>query len=349
MPALAQCPCFESGSSEFCEPGTDRHSALASCLKGDESECDLLTEEESDAVKWAGEYVKLKANTESFPIVSEHPLSLIDEQWNEVFRGTVDVACGADIFDLKWRVRDYTAQMAAYVLLRIQETGLSTIRVHILYGECRRIETLSLDEESAWAILRPIIDRYNAPDKKPTPCDYCGWCANRLNCSALRERAGAVATGREDWELQNYHASEITDEVEMGKALKLARLLKTKWIPAVEFHALDMVHRQGKQIPGFTLTERNGKKFCSDVAAAFSALAGVMSQAEFLSACDLRMQTSKKYPDRKGVVQIFAANQSLKAVAAKRQVESKLEGILATGNKSFTLKSTNSTEDETEE
>jgi hypothetical protein len=345
LPALEKCSRFVSGSSDYCEPGQDRHAALAAYLTGDETQLDLLTEDEADAVRWAGDYVKLKSIMDQWPLVLEYRIAFVKDDFSEWFAGTVDAACGHDVFDFKWRPRDYTAQMAAYALLRMQETEFDTMRIHVLYGERKRVEVLEFTWDSAMAIVKRIQDRADAPTGEPTPNDYCNWCAARLTCPAYLDRANAVKDGREEWGLKNYHASEIQTEDEMSKALTLARLLK-KWIASVEFHAMEMVQKQGKLIPGFELSARQGKKTCVDVAAAFAALG--LTQEEFLAGCDLRLVTSAKYPDRRGIVNIFAASNELKQAPAKRQVEAKLEGILKPGNQSYSLKAVNSNDDETE-
>ena len=345
MPALAQCSCFEPSASDFAEAGTDRHAALRAHFAGDDSLLDLLPEDDAEGVRWAADYIRMKAPLADHPIRFEHPLTLILEDFTEI-NGTPDATCHFDLFDLKWRERDYTAQLACYVLMRLQELGRNaTIRVHVLYAVFRRAEVFDLDESSARAIVQPILDHARDLDRQPTPCSYCTWCARQLTCTALNQRAQAVGAGREDWQLESYHCSEITDPLQMSRALILARHL-AKWCKAVEHHALDMVIKRGQQIPGFTLKSRAGKRSCHDLTGAFNALG--LPVETFLSCCDVRFSTSKDNPGKKGIEDVYAAARGMKKAAAKRELSRKLQPFLRTPKDNPYLAPETQTEEEEE-
>lgn len=336
LPMLAQCPCFESSASDWAEQGTDRHAALKAHFEGDDSLLELLPEEDAEGVRWAAEYIRLKAPMADHPLRFEHTLTLTLDDFSEI-SGTPDVVCQVDLFDLKWRERDYLPQLACYVLMRLQELGMDvTLRVHILYGALRRAEVLHLDGEAARKIVMPILARAKDPNRKPNPCDYCSWCARRLTCEALNERAQTIAAGRDDWKLQQYHCSQITDPAEMSKALQLAKHL-SKWCKAVEHHATEMVQKQGLQIPGFILKFRAGKRSCANLQGAFNTLR--IPVESFLACCDVRFSTSRENPDRKGIEDVYAAAQGISKAAAKRELKHKLEPFMRTPKESAYLAS----------
>jgi hypothetical protein len=293
-----------------------------------------FTDEDVEGVNWAYDYIVGHASI-AFPLEVEKRLSLIGEDFKEVYGGTPDAVAGFEFFDFKWRERDYIAQMAAYALIILSENDFEYVRAHVLFGDSQKAVVYQFTREEAYLIVSRVVRKATAPDREPTPCDYCGWCARKLTCSALNERAQAVAAGREDWKLEQYHSSAITSPVEMAKALRLARFLK-KWCEAVEFHAKQMAIVRGEQIPGTHVAAKSGKQFCSAVGQAYE-LAG-LAPREFLAACDLRLNTSKKYPDRKGLIDIYAAAKGIKKAAAKRELLKKLEPVLSRSNPSQSIK-----------
>jgi hypothetical protein len=344
LPALSECACFEPSASDFAEAGTDRHAALRAHFEGNDGALELLPEEDAEGVRWAADYIRVKAPLSDHPIRFEQPLSLILDDFSEI-NGTLDAVCHLDLFDLKWRERDYRAQLACYVLMRLQELGINaTITVHVLYAAFRRAEVFHLDETSARAIVLPIIDRALAPHPQPTPCSYCGWCANRLTCSALNERAQAVAAGREDWKLQTYHASKITSPAEMAKALTLARFL-LKWAEAVNFHARQMAIQKGVSIPGYELKSKASRSSCADVLGAFHATG--LSAEDFLKCCDVLLNTSKSNPDKRGLADVLKDNRSISKAAATRELKRILQPFMRTPKDQLYLKALNDSGDET--
>jgi len=350
LPMLQQCPCFESDSTEFAKDGNKRHDYLSVLLTGvspllkdaiGNPMNGSLPPEEAEAVEWAADYIQMLINSD-YQVDTEHKLSLTNEDFSEVMSGTPDVVNGPVIYDLKWRERDYVAQMAAYALMLMQARDYQCVEVHLLFAERRKIVKLKFNWDSASKIVFDTIAAYRNPDKQPTPCDYCGWCANRVGCAALNERAKAVAAGREDWKLEQYHSSQIGQPVEMAKALKLARQL-AKWCEAVEFHAKSMV-LAGAELPGFRQQSKAGRQYCTNVAEAFT-LSG-LTQEKFLAACDIRLNTSKKYPDKQGLADIFAAANEMKKAPAKRTMLKKLEPVLKQSAPSISLVATGETETE---
>ena len=121
---------------------------------------------------------------------------------------------------------------------------------------------------------------------------------------------------------------------------QIAKILKERDASAVSLRTY------GVTVTGFELQTKKGKTFVSDIVEAFK-LAG-LPQEEFLKACALRMNTSKKYPDQRGVVDIYAALHGLKKAPAKRDLLKKLEPVVKTGADSVYLKAVGG-EDETEE
>lgn len=333
---LAWCARWESsGGNSATEAGAARHSALGWQLAADAPEATRaeslaqLDDPDRDAVVWAADYIRTHAPLADYPIHCERGLTMLDTDFSEIMRGTPDVVCGNHLFDLKWRERDYAAQMAAYALMLMEDSGWDVVHVHVLYGERMRAERFTIDLVGAQLLVDAILANV-ASEKPPTPCDYCGWCARRLTCPALTKVAKTVADGYsvED-KVHNWHPSEKPDAEQLAAMLYIARKVLKPWIESVEFHALEAITKQGLAIPGYELKTRKAREWVSDVAGAFAA-AG-LPQDDFLRCCDVRLNTSKTYPDKAGIVDTFAKVRDLKKAAAKRDLMTRLAPVIQTG------------------
>lgn len=316
---LAVCPRWESsGGSDDADAGTLRHIALGRALSDDPDPYRGLPEEDADAVRWAADYIRVKAPTSEHPLLLEYKVNPLDLEFKPLFPegGRLDVACGPVLFDLKTLERDYGPQMAAYALHMFQEGGWDEVQIHLLFTHNKRAHCYKLTEEGATKIVNDILARVKDPLAEPVPCDYCGWCSKRLTCPALLKRVEAVAAARDDWGLSNYHASELTSPEEMGKALRLARCIK-EWAESVEYHAKEMAVKQGVVPAGFKLQSRQGARFVASVADAFPRCG--LPQDEFLKACDLKFSA---------LVEAYSAFHGQKKAPSERDLETKLGEVL---------------------
>jgi hypothetical protein len=322
LPALSACPCFiGDGGNADTERGTKRHELFSALLSHPEQEPtipDGLDEADIDGVKWAADYVRMHAPMSDYPLRLEYHVNPLTETFDPLFErgGRLDAACGNHLFDLKWRRYDYRAQMCAYALDLFDEFGFATVHVHLLFAESQRAEHFEITETEARQEVDKIICSVLDPNSKPRACDYCGWCANSVTCPVNADRVNAIAAGREDWALEQYHASKIEDPVEMGKALRLARQI-ADWCESVEHHALNMALKQGKVPGGFALKTRQGNRFISDLSGAFGA-AG-LPQPDFLKACECKLSR---------LTETYAAFHVLKKATAEREVCRKLGDLV---------------------
>jgi hypothetical protein len=352
LPPLAQCPCFVPGESEFQEPGDLRHKALAKLWTGDETLLDRLPEEDADGVRWAKEYISLKAATSDYPIDFERSDSFLTSDFDEI-KGTPDVVCGPDLFDLKWRERDYTAQMAAYALMILQKGQFEEITVHLLFAQSQRTQVFKLDLESAIRIVETIIRAAKDPERKPNPCSYCSWCASQLTCSAHIQMAGTAAKGYSDGKLDisSWHPSQVATAEDMAVMLQVAELLQS-WVKSVKFHADKMWMKDGMQIPGCTLKESKGKRYVTDLQGVLDATQ--LPVEKLLPCCTVRFTSSKDSPDKPGLEETYHAHQKEQGItvakaASKRELNKKIDAYVKRGEPKFHVVTNKSTEEEGEE
>jgi hypothetical protein len=285
FPKLKQCACYKADHGGLAaERGTLRHQALGHVFEGDPDATGGLTPQEREGVTWAADYIRT-IKTDGEPIMFERHLSVYCTfgTADAITFGTADAIAGPDLFDLKWADADYDEQMMCYALGWMQESGRTSITVHVLFALEKRVRKFTVDYEEAHRRVEVIWRAATNPDRKPTPNDCCSYCAHRLTCPALAERVETVKSGREDWALENYHISQIHEPAEMAKALALARQI-ADWCESVEWHAKKMA-REGYELPGFKVIEKSGKAECTDIAQAFQ-LCG-LPQEKFLSCCSV--------------------------------------------------------------
>lgn len=323
LPMLAECPKFESTPSEpvkpgvpapvreYLEAGLARHKAIAAYLQGNESAFDDFNEEERDSLLWAADYIKLKAPIQDFPLIIETKRRAVLPNGLAI-EGTPDLCCGNQLFDLKWRPRDYTPQMAAYAWMVLEDGAFPSVQAHLLFAQVQTHRILNFDHGSAWATIKPIIEGVEAPFAAPTPCAFCGWCAKKLKCEALIQQVNIAIKSNPEWDLPQWHSSEMTTAEEMGMALKIARTL-SDWCESVEFHAKEMAVKQGIVAKGFNLNTRKGNRFIDDVMAAYQK--ANLPQEEFLKSCTIKPRT---------LFDLYANFHGLKKAAAEREVERRL-------------------------
>lgn len=347
LPMFAQCPCFEGKGGEFADSGTKRHAYLESLCKN--VKCDFLSEipeEEIEAVDWAFDYIKCHAPTSNYPIHFERKMYLLNADFERVFPegGTTDVVCGPEIFDLKWRERDYELQMAAYALMLMDECAYVSVSCHLLFAESRRKTVLNFTRESASELVFGVIAKANDPRRKPNPCDYCGWCANAYKCPPHLEAAKKVSAGYSDLDrVKNWHPSQMESAEEINRALWIWRNILSKWGDSIEHHALITAREKGLTLADYDLKQTSGGTYLTDIVGAFGVLG--IPQDEFLKCCELHMSASKKYPDKKGAVETYAGLKGIKKTPAAKEVKAKLTeaGLLKDKKPKVFLKAKKST------
>jgi hypothetical protein len=344
---LAQCPCFESSGSTFADDGTDRHAALKAHYNGDDSLLDMLDDESQEGVRWAADYIRVNS-TDGHPTEWEVKRSWLRPDLSEA-EGTPDVVNGLTIFDFKWRYRDYTAQMADYASSLIENSG-DVVTVHLLFGCTRKAMTVRFDAAACEKVILPILN--GLENAAPKSCDYCGWCAKQFTCPANTKPAQAVAEGYAEPDMltiiKDWHPSEMMkDAQQIAFALTIWRKVLKKWGESVEFHATEAVTKLGLQLPGYELKERQGREFIANVQRAFE-LSGLTSE-QFLSACAVRLNTSKTNAQLLGLDKVAATATGLKPATAKREMKKKLAEVIQRGKATLALVSSKGESEEEKE
>jgi len=291
-----RCPRYQSGApGAAAEHGTAMHEVFASLF---EDRLPLfnsdISDDDLDALKWAKDEVDIRTTLE-FPIEVETKLTYSDAKLKEVYFGTGDVVNGPQLFDLKTGDQHgYWPQMAGYALALMDERGYKTVETHILYTRFRKVYSRTIEKKQAEAIINDIIYKAEDPGAKEIPNEYCGWCARRLECEALKDRANTIVA-HQDWALDSYRIDEIAKNPnELSKALSLAKLMK-QWVSAIEDEA-----KNHEEIPGYKWKEVKGRRNIKDALAASKRVN--LPIETFLTACSASVTSLEKiYREELGI------------------------------------------------
>lgn len=333
LPIQKVCPKFESGPArDFTNEGTKRHNALESMFNDPDGilsdDWSLQLDDESiEGIGWAYDYINVHAPLRDHQLNIERKLQILDDDFEKVMEGTLDYQCGNHLFDIKWRRRNYREQMACYALMMIQELGLKIVKVHILFMESKHAEKFTLTEQQCWEIINPVTEACKDPDAKANPNEYCGWCKHHLYCDAVNERVETVVDGREDWELEKYHASQIKEPEELAKAIAIARTVK-KWAEAVEHFAKDFIF-SGGEIPGYAVRPKAGRRVIESIAEAFDKSG--LEQHVFLDCCTVKFSS---------LVEKRQALHGISKKVAEKEIERMLGDVCSRAKPSYELRKT---------
>lgn len=366
-PMWSKCPCYEStgksledidaellASTEDKEEepddpgaqnkarGTLQHAALASIYSNDTeartAAFAVLTEAEAEQVRWVAGKANEIAESLGYQPHEFRPEVRVTmykgESLEILYFGTVDLGLGPTIImDAKMGlVRDYFTQLVGYMLPKLVDSGHRVGRAYTLYGRAKRVTENVIDLETAETVAYAVLSRRQDPGRKPTLCEYCGWCAHRGTCEATTAVVSAIAYRREDWALKLpklRSADMLNDPLACGAALYAWKAYVKEWGGGMEFIGRSLAERNMVPV-GFRKQVEKGRVKIADPCAAFELLreAGVTDAALAeipVSMTDLVRAAMKSF--------------GLGETAAKTKILSILEGrgVLSQGDASFKL------------
>lgn len=270
LPKIAACAAYESepDAGPAAARGTliDNHfRAILSTEGKNQAEAvaaaaAVLDEESADALVWACEMAQLLAGDHAL-LAEEKDLGI--EALG--MTGTADLACpgGRWSADLKTgQIRNYREQQAAYALGFMDRYFEDEWTVYLLFCDEREHVRLEFSREDAEGIVRRQIARRNDPERVPTPCDYCGWCANRFRCIPRLEQAMPLVPVVESEAPEQAFEMILADN---GKAAAFLRACKT--VKDMEERAREVIKDRlvagkagGLKIPGISLVSKKGNQ-----------------------------------------------------------------------------------------
>lgn len=208
LPKLAECPCYESAPGEA-GPAAQRGLLLDAVYRarlggvGEAMSLEAampreLSVEDAAAVDWAVTMtLELGAGAR---ILSDEARCKVRTPGMEHV-GTADAIIPERrmVVDLKsGQVRNYREQMAAYALGMMNESFESEWTCVLLFCDAKKTVEHQFTWEEAENIVSEVVKGAMDPERKPSLCEYCDWCAKSGTCEA---RVEAVEQTRETMEI----------------------------------------------------------------------------------------------------------------------------------------------------
>jgi hypothetical protein len=261
LPKLAVCPCYEShpNAGSAAARGSSLDTIFRARMAGDPAPLDLVhppTEDDLAAVEWA--VTMITALSSGTPILTrENECRVAVPGFDHI--GTADAVMPERLAhaDLKTgQKRNYREQMAAYALGLMEQHFASEWTAHLLFCDQREVVTHRFTFEEAHQIVAAVVAAWSNPDKQPTICDYCNWCAKADTCSArLTLAAQAVCTIEPAFNFETV----LADNNNLGRFLTACYVLDA-FREKAETAAKQRL-QAGATIPGWKLTSRRGSQF----------------------------------------------------------------------------------------
>ena len=266
LPKLAACPVFvgASGSSEAAERGTRIDLAIRNRIAQIDFQSPAgWTIEDNAPTHWGIRTLRELAQGEEIETREEY-LGMQCSRLSTM--GTADALCKGRkwLADVKTgQVRNYREQMAAYCMACMEMFFEDRWTAHVVYVDQRLVRSYEFTYEEAGRIVEHTISRATSTLARPTPNEYCTWCANFNSCSALVHQSQEA--------LANVHAtSGHTVETIRGQIMASVESMGaflTRW-RFVEKHIAGEVEKElrkelegGTEVDGWKLTKPTTRRF----------------------------------------------------------------------------------------
>jgi hypothetical protein len=329
LPKLAVCPCYEShpNAGSAAARGSSLDTIFRARMAGDPAPLDLVhppTEDDLAAVEWAVTMITALSSGTAI-LTREDECRVAVPGFDHI--GTADAIIPERLAhaDLKTgQKRNYREQMAAYALGLMEQHFASEWTAHLLFCDQREVVTHRFTFEEAHQIVATVVSAWSNPDKQPTICDYCNWCAKADTCSArLTLAAQAVSTTEPAFNFETV----LADNNNLGRFLTACHVLDA-FREKAETAAKQRL-QAGATIPGWKLTSRRGSQFIrhEDVATCVErfGLNQVLASYGSMSASKLRelWERSTDVPFPEELIKHGPATVSLRAASTQLSTQPK--------------------------
>jgi hypothetical protein len=307
FPKLALCACYQSDPNPG--PAAERGSSLDALFRarmaGLPEQHEMFyqpNEADLDAVEWAVTTLKALAGGADVLTRENDCRVVIPGLQNP---GTADAIIPEKLAhaDLKTgQKRNYREQMAGYALGLMEAHFATEWTAHLLFCDQKEVVTHRFTFEEARSIVEAVIARFNDPNKTPTPCEYCGWCAKRETCPARLVQVGsAITAANPGFDF----AAVLSDNAKLGMFLNACSVLDD-YREQAETTAKERLGA-GQEIPGWKLSTRRGPEFVDAITVGqyisqmgfgpVLAAYGNLSAKKFRDLWAVRMPSGKPFPE----------------------------------------------------
>lgn len=264
LPKLAECPVFVGGDgySEAAERGNRIDGDIRDVIVGKPVD-PSKNEDERAATTWGVQTLLDLAG--GSPIETREEYLQMDVPGLSR-PGTADALCVHKkwLADIKsGQIRGYREQMAAYALSCMDAHWESAWTAHVVYVDQRVVRSYEFTREQAERIVQNVVGAATSPLARPTPCQYCDWCANKDRCVALVHQSKMALA---DLDATNGDTlTIIRDRLLADPARHADFVARFKWF-AKEFgepltDALKERLTAGEEVPGWKLTNPSPRRY----------------------------------------------------------------------------------------
>jgi hypothetical protein len=186
LPKLAECPVFVGGEgySEAAQRGTRIDNDIREIVEGKPV---AASEDEGERAATTWGVQTLLDLADGSPVETREEYLQMDVPGLSR-PGTADAVCVERrwVADIKTgQIRNYREQMAAYSLACMDAHWENAWTAHVVYVDQKVVRSYEFTREQAERIVGDVIGMATSPLARPTPCQYCDWCANKNSCKAL--------------------------------------------------------------------------------------------------------------------------------------------------------------------
>lgn len=282
LPKLDACPCFESavGNSPAASRGTLIDGVIRARIAKQHDES-VLREDESDAVEWGIQTIR--------ELAGDHPLETREEYLKVATPGlehigTEDVRCEAILtsFDIKsGQIYDYRLQGAAYAYGNMERLFEAEWTYYFVFVDRKDVIKYHFTYEEAKSLVEGVLARVADPDKQPSACDYCRWCAKKNTCpQVVAPVEQTLAVVQSQASLDTLRAQLETPE-KLGDFLRAAKVFDKELWSWAKDEAKTLLE-QGSEVPGWRVSKSKDSEYFTTRAIAEVAQAAEATFAEVI-------------------------------------------------------------------
>lgn len=287
LPKLSACPCFESKAGEA-GPAAQRGSALDAAFREaiatGKLNDDKLSKDDAKAVKWAIKQVQKIAGDE--PVIVDEALLKVETPGIEHI-GTEDVRIPKkqSSCDLKTgTLRSYKEQMAAYAYGNMEAHFCEEWTCYLVFCDQKEVVEHKFTLEQAKSIVEGILNAYADPNKQPSRCDYCSWCAKKDVCPQMVKPVVEVNSLMESGANLEVLRQEIAnDPVRLSRFLQLQKVFESELVKPLKDAAKAKLDA-GEELQGWKLSQVKGSEYFDRVAIVSAAIKGKWSMDDLVDA-----------------------------------------------------------------
>jgi hypothetical protein len=287
LPKLAECPCYESKKGEA-GPAAQRGTLLDGRFRealatGELNEVDL-SKDDIKAVKWAVKQVKKIAGNNAI-ITDENLLKVQTPGIDHI--GTEDCRI-PDIqtsLDLKTgQIRSYYAQMSAYAWGNMEANFCEEWTCYLIFCDQKEVVEHKFTIAKAQEVVEGIINEYVNPEKLPSVCQYCSWCAKKDVCPAV---VGPVVEANHLMDsTQNLAVlrEEIANNpVRLSRFLEINKMFESELVKPLKEIAKEKLEA-GEELQGWKLSQVKGSEYFDKVTIVRAAISGKWGMDDLVDA-----------------------------------------------------------------